>query len=93
MLHSTLFNEATWPLGPHADQFAGWDLAEVLRTPCGNATNNLTGKLYVHIRALIWSSHRYFLQKGVSFQVFNLDATDLGAVLPKYSFARIEVSD
>lgn len=91
-LYRTLFKAVTWPLSFHDDPLAGWNLAQVLGTPCGNATHDLMGKLYSHIDSHIWSSHQFLFQKGADFKFLSMDASRLIESLPKSAFARIEVS-
>jgi hypothetical protein len=90
-LQRTLYQAGTWPLAYHDDPVDGWGLVQVLRTSCGNATNDLIGKLYCHIRSQVWGFHQYLSRKDTKFEFFNMDATKLPAFLPKSAFARIEV--
>lgn len=69
----------------------GWDSAQVMSTPCGSATNDLTGKLYCHVLSHVRSAHHYLSQKGADLDFFCMDAAKLSPLLSKSSFARIEV--
>ena len=75
----------------NADPLNGWSLKEVQNTSSGPAANDIYGKLFYHVRTVL----RAFLLRvsglQVSFQLFQLDASELPDHLGAGSFSRIEV--
>lgn len=69
----------------------GWSFSEVLATNSGSASNDLYGKLYVHVRSILGTFRHCLLEHGVTSELLSIDAADLPAYLPKAYFARIEV--
>ena len=74
-----------------AEPLAGWDFAELLETDIGNAAYDLYGKLFVHVGSLLLSFKHRLSDTGVSFEMHNLNATELPKTLGSTRFARIEV--
>lgn len=74
-----------------ADPLGGWDFAEVLATNIGNAAHDLYGKLFVHVSSLLLSCKRRLSNTGATFEMHNLNATELPKTLGSTRFARIEV--
>lgn len=74
-----------------ADPLSGWEIADVLGTNIGNATNDLYGKLYAHVWETLLSFQHRLCSTGVNFELHCLDAKDLPNTLALESFARIEV--
>jgi hypothetical protein len=92
MDNSTFFQTAdTWPIRDNADPLNGWSAKEVEDTSSGPATADIYGKLFYHLCAML----RAFLLRlsglGVSFRLFQVDASDLPDYLETESFSRIEV--
>lgn len=81
-----------------ADPISGWNLAEVLSTASGSASNDLYGKLFTHIHSTICQFNNRLTQTGAAFELFNTNAAHLPSVLAQSpsttptSFARIDVS-
>lgn len=75
----------------NADPLNGWSLEEVENTSSGPAAADIYGKLFYHVRTVL----RAFLIRlsglQVSFQLFQLEASDLPHYLGGSSFSRIEV--
>jgi hypothetical protein len=88
---STFFQNTKWPMLDVADPLSGWEMAEVLQTSAGNATNDLYGKLYVHIHSLLHTFKQRLASVGAKFELYNLNARDLPRFLAPNTFARIEV--
>ena len=74
-----------------ADPLGGWDFAEVLEADTGNAAHDLYGKLFVHVSSLLLSFKRRLSNTVASFEMYNLNATELPETLGSTRFARIEV--
>lgn len=74
-----------------AEPLGGWDFAEVLSTQVGTAANDLYGKLFAHVRSVLFSFVQHLRCTGVEFELHNLNATELPQTLAPTTFARIEV--
>ena len=74
-----------------ADPLGGWDFAEVLEADTGNAAHDLYGKLFVHVSSLLLSFKRRLSNTVASFEMYNLNATELPETLGSTRFALIEV--
>jgi hypothetical protein len=64
-----------------AEPLAGWDFAELLATNIGNAANDLYVKLFVHVGSLLLSFKRRLSNTRASFEMHNLNATELSKTL------------
>ena len=76
-----------------ADPLAGWFGSEVSKTDAGRATNDIYGKLFVHVRSLLLTFVQRLRNTGAEFGIHNLNATNLPEALGTTRFARIEVCD
>ena len=76
-----------------ADPLAGWFGPKVSETNAGRATNDIYGKLFVHVRSLLLSFVQRLRNIGTEFGIHNLNATNLPKVLGTTRFARIDVRD
>jgi len=74
-----------------ADPFDGWDLGYVLQSSSGSAINDMYGKLFNHLRDLLFSFIRQLASRRIAFELFNMDVNNLPRQLGSRQFARIEV--
>jgi len=89
--HRTLFHTGIWPLAWDDVPINGWGSANVLQILYSEATSDVTGRLYCHIRSHVQAFHTHLAKKGANFEFYSTDAAELLDFLPKYAFARIEV--
>jgi hypothetical protein len=76
----------------NADPLHGWPTKDIGECSSGLATADIYGKLFYHIRAVLRAFVFRMSDLSVSFQLFQLDASDLPNHLEHGSFSRIEVS-
>lgn len=76
----------------NADPLNGWSAKEVETTPTGLATSDIYGKLFYYVRSVLKAFLERISNLSMTFQLFQLDASDLPAYLKDESFDRIEVS-
>ena len=74
-----------------ADPLDGWDFKELMKLDHGPATNDFVAKLYVHVKSCLKSFHERLSTHGVEFKLLHDSAMALPEMLPKDTFARIEV--
>jgi hypothetical protein len=89
----TFFQGAdTWPIHDNADPLNGWSANEVETTPTGLVTSNIYGKLFYYVRSMLKAFMKRITNLVMTFQLFQLDASDLPAHLGNESFDLIEVN-
>lgn len=78
----------------NADPSHRWSAEDIASTPCGAASADIYGKLYLYLRTMLFSflTRLRGLEKA-SFKLFQVDAASLPDLLEPDSFARIEVSN
>lgn len=86
-----MYQNNEWQLSGADDPITGWSLAQILQTDVGAASKDVYGKLYVHIRARLFSFIRRLSNSDTEFEIHNWDATQLPSVLGSTQFARIDV--
>ena len=74
-----------------AEPLSGWDFAEILKVKAGMASNDLYGKLYVHISSALRAFTNRLNTVGATLELHNANARDLPQILKPNTFARIEV--
>lgn len=75
----------------NADPLNGWSLKEVEDTSSGPAAADIYGKLFYHVRTVLRAFLLRLVGLEVSFQLHQLDASDLPEKLGEVCFSRIEV--
>ncbi|KAL7789378.1 hypothetical protein V8C37DRAFT_417967 [Trichoderma ceciliae] len=83
----------SWPMHHNADPLDGWSSKDVEDSPSGPATADIYGKLFNHVRAVLWAFLLRLSGLQASFRLFQVDASDLPDHLERGSFNRIEVSN
>ncbi|WQF89858.1 hypothetical protein CDEST_14872 [Colletotrichum destructivum] len=90
----TMFQDAeSWPMKDDADPLHGWFSKEVQETSNGPASDDIYGKLFVHTQALLFVFLGRLPGLQASFQLFQMDASDVPGHLEAGSYTRIEVSN
>ncbi|KAK3650726.1 hypothetical protein LTR56_006131 [Elasticomyces elasticus] len=84
------FQGVTWRMRDYAEDFEGWDLAEVLHLDSGLATNDLYGKIFVGVKAALTRFRGVLNSRASAFALTNLQAMSLSDSLPHNTFTRIE---
>lgn len=74
-----------------ADPLNGYKLADILNIRAGPATNDVYGKLYVHVRENLRAFRRRLVFQEIDFTFSNIDATALRRRQSIPTFDRIEV--
>jgi hypothetical protein len=86
-------NTESWSMHDNADPLNGWSMKEVEATPTGPATSDIYGKLFHHVRLALKVFLERISSSSVTFELFQVDASDLPSHLEKRTFDRIEVSN
>ncbi|KAI8397342.1 hypothetical protein FOFC_20614 [Fusarium oxysporum] len=87
----TFFQDAdTWPIHDNANPLNGWSANEVETTPSGLVTSNIYGKLFYYVRSMLKAFMKRITNLVMTFQLFQLDASDLAAHLGNETFDLIE---
>uniref|UniRef100_A0A8H7TNG3 MYND-type domain-containing protein n=1 Tax=Bionectria ochroleuca TaxID=29856 RepID=A0A8H7TNG3_BIOOC len=90
----TMFqNPNQWPLPYTANPLHGWDMYELSAKSSSSATSDRYGILQAHVQTLLQQFHSRLRTHSCSFQLWNLNATELPGYLKKGSFARIEMAN
>ncbi|KAK2469559.1 hypothetical protein H9L39_18830, partial [Fusarium oxysporum f. sp. albedinis] len=88
-----LIHADTWPIHDNANPLNGWSANEVETTPSGLVTSNIYGKLFYYVRSMLKAFMKRITYLVMTFQLFQLDASDLAAHLGNETFDLIEVSN
>ncbi|KAK5698990.1 hypothetical protein LTR97_006639 [Elasticomyces elasticus] len=80
----------TWRMRDYAQDFEGWDLAEVLRKDSGLASNDLYGKIFFGVRDVFRQFRGVLSSRPSAFILTNMQAMSLLDHTPNNTFARIE---
>lgn len=90
----TLFRDTnSWPMKDDADPIHGWRMSDISSALTGAATNDIYGKLVVHLRDQISRFHRRLSATDIFFHLTNVNAEDLYDYVQPVTFDRIEVSN
>ncbi|CAH0056152.1 unnamed protein product [Clonostachys solani] len=90
----TMFqNPNEWPMPYVADPLHGWDMHEISAKSSSPATSDRYGILQAHVQTLLQLFHSRLRTHSCSFQLFNLNATELPDYLKEASFSRIEMAN
>lgn len=84
-------NPNQWPLPYTANPLHGWDMYELSAKSSSSATSDRYGILQAHVQTLLQLFHSRLRTHSCSFQLFNLNATELPKYFEAGSFSRIEV--
>ncbi|KAK4500888.1 hypothetical protein PRZ48_009080 [Zasmidium cellare] len=76
-----------------ADPLKGWSFDKILDLDAGPATNDIYGKLHVHVRQRLRLFREWLQTEPLKFTFSCMDARDLHSNLPEGSFDRIEASN
>lgn len=74
-----------------ADPIHGWRMSDISSALTGAATNDIYGKLVVHLRDQISRFHRRLSATDIFFHLTNVNAEDLYDYVQPVTFDRIEV--
>ncbi|RGP78863.1 set and mynd domain-containing 3 [Fusarium longipes] len=86
-------NTESWSMHDNADPLNGWSMKEVEGVPTGPATSDIYGKLFHYVRSLLKKFLERISISGVTFELCQVDASDLPDHLEERTFDRIEVSN
>ncbi|KAJ0168197.1 hypothetical protein CTA2_8707 [Colletotrichum tanaceti] len=90
----TMFQDTErWPMKDDADPLHGWSSKDVQAASNGPASDDIYGKLFVHVQTLLGAFLRRLSGLRASFQLFQMDASDVPGHLEAGSYTRIEVSN
>lgn len=91
MVYSTLFHTEEWLMKDSSDPRQGWRYDEYMKhAPIAHKDEH--GAIFFYVRNLLVQFCTRLRDTNISFQMFNVDAQDLGCYVPNTRFDRIEVS-
>lgn len=77
----TLFYGKDWLMAGKENPFDGWNFDEICNVDIGPTTNDISGKLYYYVKALLRRFRRRLLSLDCYIRLFSLNVTQLPPLL------------